>query len=182
VVLVVVLVFSALAAGVWAICFQRTAYGAVHRPDTGDVLAEQMGTPSQRPSTAEAGIGREIGAARRSVGQLEATRPPLPADPVSVLGWDGFVVLSILFLDGTALLACRRLDASRRARPVGFEACDRTMVLRLGDDYRAAAALAVFEDWRRRRTPLRLRPIEVAGAIEILDAGRTRIRAPLTGA
>jgi hypothetical protein len=55
-------------------------------------------------------------------------------------------------------------------------------VLRLGDDHRAAAALGVFEDWRKRRSPLRLRPIEVPGAIEILDRGYTRIRAPLASA
>jgi hypothetical protein len=182
VVLVVVLAFSALAAGAWAVCFQRAAFRVAHRSVTGELLAEPAASPSQRRATSVAGVGQEVGVARGAVGQLEATRPSPPPEPVSVLGWDSFVLLSVLFLDGAVLLACRRLDSPGRSNPVGFEESDQTLVLRLGNDHRAAAALAVFEDWRKRRTALRLRPIEVAGAIEILDAGRTRIRAPLTGA
>jgi hypothetical protein len=183
VVLVVVLVISALAAAGWAICFHRTAYGAVHRPASSDHVATTTAPPVRRPSTATAGVGRETGPARGAVGQLEAIRAPMPAEPVSVLGWDSFTVTSVLFFDGTVMLACRRLDTPGGPRPLGFEESDQTMVLRLGEDDRADAALAVFEDWSRRRSPLRLRPIEVAGAIEVLDdAGRTRIRAPLIAA
>jgi hypothetical protein len=181
VVLVVVFAFSALAAGAWAVCFQRAAFRVAHRSVT-ELLAEPVAGQGRRPATSVAGVGQELGVVRGSVGQLEATRPSRPSEPVSVLGWDSFVLLSVLFLDGAVLLACRRLDWPGRTDPVGFEESDQTLVLRLGDDHRAAAALAVFEDWRKRRTALRLRPIEVAGAIEILDAGRTRIRAPLTGA
>ena len=101
---------------------------------------------------------------------------------MSVLGWESFTVLSVLFLDGTALLACRRVASGRRRAATGFQESDQTMLLRLGDDHRAAAALAVFDDWRRRKTHLRLRPVGVPGAIEILDAAETRIRAPFADA
>jgi hypothetical protein len=80
------------------------------------------------------------------------------------------------------LLACRKtVSTSRRPAP-GFDRSDQTLVLRLGDDHRATAALAVLNDWRRRRSPLRVRPTEVPGAIEVVDGAQTRIRAPLVAA
>jgi hypothetical protein len=182
VVLVVVLVFGTVAAAAWAIRFHRSAFEAVHRPDVDAALTQQVSAVSWRPSRTDAGpVGGDLGSASGPVGQLEAP-PALPAEAVSVLGWESFTVLSVLFHEGTALVACRRLGPSQTSRSVAFTDSDQTIVLVLGDDQRAAAALGVFEDWRKRQSPLRLRPIGVPGAIEILDSGRTRIRAPLAQA
>jgi hypothetical protein len=182
VLLVGVLVFGAAAAAAWAIRFHRSAFGAVHRPDMAAALSEELSAVSWRPSRTDAGsVGGDLGSAPGPVGQLEAPRA-LPAGALSVLGWQSFTVLSVLFLEGTALVACRRLGRSHSSPAVGFADSDQTLVLMLGDDQRAAAALGIFEDWRKRRSPLRLRPIGVPGAIEILDSGRTRIRARLAQA
>jgi hypothetical protein len=177
--LVVVLVVSAVVTGCWAIYLHRRAFSVVGRTMTGGTAHQQGGPRPRIDSKAEAGAGRDIAQGQASVGQLAAKPALLPVEPVSVLGWESFVVLSVLFLDGTALVACRRVGSARRRAPAGFQEADQTMLLRLGVDHRAAAALAVFDDWRRRKTPLRLRPVGVPGAIEILDGAATRIRAPL---
>jgi hypothetical protein len=102
-----------------------------------------------------------------------AAPPPAghPAPTSSVLGWDLFALTSVLVLHGTALIGCRRLD--QPAGDIG------TMVLLIGDDDRSDRAAAMLDTWRDRRTPLRLRPTRVSGAIELYEDGRAALRAPL---
>jgi len=94
-----------------------------------------------------------------------------PSSDGSVLGWELFAVTSVLTLDGTALIGCRRLDRPERDL--------RTMVLLIGDDERSGLATAMLEGWRVRGTRLRLRPTDVSGAIELCEDGRAALRAPL---
>ena len=180
-----VLVLGAACAGCWAVFFHRAAFSAVGRPRTREAGSKaRPGDPGQqaeRRPTAATGPGLET-QGRSTVDQLEAVPVETTVGSMAVLGWDSFVLLSVLFLDGTALLACRKVGSRRRRAATGFQEDDDTMLLRLGDDHRSAAVLAVFDDWRRRRIPLRLRAIGVPGAIEILDAAQTRVRAPLADA
>jgi hypothetical protein len=185
VVLLLVLVLGAACAGCWAVFFHRAAFSAVGRPRTHEAGpkagSEDPAQRSERRSTAAIGLGVET-QGWSTVDQLEAVPVETTVGSMAVLGWDSFVLLSVLFLDGTALLACRKVGSRRRRAATGFHEDDDTMLLRLGDDHLSAAVLAVFDDWRRRRAPLRLRGIGVPGAIEILDAAQTRIRAPLADA
>jgi len=89
----------------------------------------------------------------------------------SVLGWEVFAATSVLALDGTVLIGCRRLD--RHADQI------RTMVLRVGEDERSARAAAMLNRWRVRGTSLRLRPTAVSGVIELYEGDRAILRAPL---
>ena len=82
-----------------------------------------------------------------------------------------FAATSVLALDGTVLIGCRRLD--RHADQI------RTMVLRVGEDERSARAAAMLNRWRVRGTSLRLRPTAVSGVIELYEGDRAILRAPL---
>jgi hypothetical protein len=102
------------------------------------------------------------------------TLPPTGATRMtcnSVLGWESFAVTSVLTLDQTVLVGCRRLDD---------QAGDiQTMVLLIGDDERSGRAIAMLDGWCRSGARLRLRPTEVCGAIELREDDRAVLRAPL---
>jgi hypothetical protein len=102
------------------------------------------------------------------------------AAPCSVLGWDGFRVVSTLVLDGSVLIGCRSLSTTGADQ--AFDDDDQTIVLLIGDDPRAEAAVELLSRWRSRRTVLRLRPIDRPGAIELIDERHNALRAALLAA
>ena len=138
----------------WAWQYERAVVHVFHR-----VPAEQL---------APCGAGPSVLA--------DVTDAPAP-ERSSVLGWRSFSLVSVLVVDGSALLNCRRLDEGRR-RAGGVEE-DQSMVLLIGDDHRADQAMAILDSWRARGTELALRPIEVSGAIEVHDQGHASLRAHL---
>jgi hypothetical protein len=108
--------------------------------------------------------------------------PPQPAPTrSSVLAWDGFWVISVLAVDGAAIVACRR-QMDRRRGWDNLRPADETIVLRIGDDERAGRALSLLERWRAERTRLTLRPASVEGAIELFDGCASALRAPVVAA
>ncbi len=55
-------------------------------------------------------------------------------------------------------------------------------MLLIGEDERAAQAVALLEGWRAATVTLNLRPTGVAGAIELFDARANALRAGLLAA
>jgi len=138
----------------WAWQYERTAVRVFHR-----MPAEQL---------APCGAGPSVLA--------DVADAPAPQRS-SVLGWRSFSLVSVIVVDGRALLNCRRLDEGRPR--AGRADDDQSMVLLIGEDHRADQAMAILDSWRARGTELALRPIDVSGAIEVHDQGHAALRAHL---
>jgi hypothetical protein len=151
---VIAVFLGTFVAAAWAWQLQRTAVHVFHR-----MPAEQL---------APCGAGASVLA--------DIADTPTP-ERSSVLGWRSFSLVSVLIVDGSALLNCRCLDQGR-PRAVRVEE-DRTMVLLIGEDHRADQAMAMLDSWRSRGTHLALRPTDVSGAIEVHDQGHAALRAHL---
>jgi len=121
-----------------------------------------------------AAVVADRGAARVAVQQLERTASMAPS---SVLGWDGFSIVSTLVFDGTVLIGCRRQDGPRSPAPELS-----SLVLLIGEDERAAQAVTLLEGWRAAAARLNLRPTGVPGAIELFDGRANALRASLLAA
>jgi hypothetical protein len=109
----------------------------------------------------------------------------------SILGWGRLSVVSVLALDGTAIVACRSLDADTAPRPrkrprpwlpararaesrrPHLLETDRTMVLLIGEGSKADQACSLLERWERSGAVLSLLPTSVPGAVRVSDGRRS---------
>ncbi len=115
--------------------------------------------------------------------QARAQAPAMLVERPPVLQWLGFSIVAVVVLEEVVLLACRRHPAHTLAGGrTRLAPDDRTVVLRVGHDERAGRAVDLLERWRDEGTWLRVRPTEVAGAIELTDGGSSALRAPLVAA
>jgi hypothetical protein len=164
--------------GWWAYSYERRIYRFVHRssPEAGAAVRPAAAVDRARPTGGPLSPAPTVAAVHETKAAVEEIERPIRQTCDSVLGWDAFTLTSTLALDGTVLLSCR-------PQPEAPDAADElTFVLMIGDDDRAARAIALLESWRTGRTTLRLRPTTVAGAIEVFDARHSAIRAPLLAA
>jgi hypothetical protein len=153
------------AVGRWALRFQ--------------LRAARLLDPEQPPVRPAAPAPKT--AVARSTGGATAVLLEAPAPPI--VGWPSLRIVSWVVFDGTVLIACRRPEARRRTRRARFaptiQPADQVLSLRFGDDWRADQALSMLADWRRNGAVLSLRPTDRPGAIELRDAQRNAVRAPL---
>jgi hypothetical protein len=118
----------------------------------------------------------------------------------SVLGWTHFRVVSVVAIEGAAIVACRSTDPGptpplparrRRLRRAPSSspgqwprllANDETLALLIGDGAAAEQAQVLLERWRQAGTVLWLRPTSAAGGIEFCDGRRFALRVALLAA
>jgi hypothetical protein len=170
-----------IASGWWAWGYQQQAVRVLRvRPSSVEHHARRVAATDAKASAA---LDAASGTARVAVRQLERIASPAPS---SVLGWDAFSIISTLVFDGTVLIGCRRqadplfLDSGFDRRRDEVE--DNSMVLLIGEDERAAQAVALLEGWRAAAATLNLRPTGVEGAIELFDGRANALRAGLLAA
>jgi hypothetical protein len=160
----------AIVGGSWAWWHQQQAVRVLRaRPSHVERTDENIAASTLRQPTTLPPKPKLL-TAPQAVQQLERVVPEIPS---SVLGWETFSLDSTLVLDGSALLACSRQPD---------EKAQGTLVLLIGDDDRAAKAVALLESWRDVGARLRLRPTTVAGAIEVYDDRSRALRAALLAA
>ena len=114
-----------------------------------------------------------------------------------VLRWGQFLVISVVALDGVAIVACRACHRkshrpSRRRLPsvlarnpsVGprLLTTDQTLVLLIGDGEQARTAEALLDQWRQDSTVLWLRPTATPGKISVHDDRQSSLRAVVLAA
>jgi hypothetical protein len=170
--------------GWWAWSFQRKAFILLY-PDP-DPMLESSPVSTTAPATDGLVVARQ-GAAE---GGDRVVIEQLDRRPASVLGWIQFSVVSVVVMDGVAIVACRSResdDAQTRRRPWSRSQAqwplllttDQTLVLLMGEDTQAQRARALLERWRRAAAILWLRPTAVAGGIEFYDGNGSALRAML---
>jgi hypothetical protein len=188
---VVVLLLAVLtlgACGGWAWVYQRRFSRLLHRASPARPAGREP-TPAPIGTPLPASAGTTESAARNGVLATEQ----LDRRSRSVLGWGRLGVVSVLAMDGTAIVACRSLDADTagRERPCPrprlwfrprFRSksrwphlldSDRTMVLLIGEGAKAEQACSLLERWERSGTVLSLLPTAVPGAVRVSDGRRS---------
>jgi hypothetical protein len=171
--------------GSWAWTYQRRLSRLIHRSSSARPAREATATPADIPvpTSSSASITEPTG---RS-GAVATEQ--LDRKFRSVLGWRRLSVVSVLAMDGTAIVACRSLDADtngrQRSRP-WFSArvrgerrwphlldTDRTMVLLIGEGTKAEQACSLLERWERSGAVLSLVPTAIPGAVRVSDGRRS---------
>jgi hypothetical protein len=123
-----------------------------------------------------------------------ATESQFDRGPRSALSLGRFSVVSVVALEGTAIVACRprpaatrhwfgrRLWLLRRARSRSprLVVSDQMLVLRVADPAEAERAWALLEQWRRSGTVLWLRPTALPSTVKLSDDGRSTLQAVLS--
>lgn len=190
---VVVLLLAVLtmgACGGWAWVYQRRFSRLLHRPSPARPAGREA-TPAPIGTPLPATAGTTESAGRSGV----LTTEQLDRRSRSVLGWGRLGVVSVLAMDGTAIVACRSLDSDTagreqprpRLRPrLWFRPrfrsksrwphlldTDRTMVLLIGEGAKADQACSLLERWERSGTVLSLLPTAVPGAVRVSDGRRS---------
>jgi hypothetical protein len=186
--LVLLVAVSTAVAVRWAWGYQRRILDLFQQ-----VAARAGEEPQPAASVAEAGASPSP-AEVASVSSIPAAEGP---DPVvtgerqrgrrSLLGWAQFRVLSVVALDGTAIVAFRTAEAGRSDRAtIGrwplLLTTDQTLVLLIGDGAPATQAEALLERWRRSGAVLGVRATPLADAIELFDSRDSALRAVLLAA
>jgi hypothetical protein len=154
----------------WSWRFQNRALAVVHRSSP-RAHGQALRSPSPALPIAQAEVAG-VAPSAIAVGQRDRSPAHLCT---SVLGWDAFTLRSALAFGGTALLSCQRRDTVA-------ETADKeelTLVLLIGEDQRADQALALLQTWQTRQTTLKVRPTQVAGAIEVFANRHDALRAGL---
>jgi hypothetical protein len=162
---IVALLAGAVVSMWWSITYQRRVLSLISTDNRRTAVAPPLSRPDRELLPAGAGGGR------RSAEVLDS-------DP-SVLWWDSLVIVSALAHDGVALVGCRRSDGVGGG---SFSDHDQTVVLLIGDDHRADAAMRLLDRWRCGCTPVLLQPFDVAGTVELADDLGNAIRATLLAA
>jgi hypothetical protein len=184
---VVVLLLAVVAMGLcgsWAWVYQRRLSRLIH------------GAPSARPAREAAGArgGAPVPAPPASLTESTGRSGVVATEQLdrrsrSILGWGRLSVVSVLAMDGTAIVACRSLDADTNGRqrprawfPSRFRSTcrwphlvdtDRTMVLLIGEGAKADQACSLLERWERSGAVLSLLPTAVPGAVRVSDGRRS---------